>query len=250
MISPTFSTHWVNLMTPLPRGLAASLIDSLRNDVVVTDDSASDLSDRRPMPARIAIETALSAVQDLDIPTRWSGVTGEQRAGRPRPWDAGWSGGTVYEYVTTATAAAERDTLQRTIRGIGGTRGWYGFGPLWWIRGVLDQLVGGVGLRRGRRHPDEIYEGEALDFWRVDRVEPDLFRLRAEMKLPGEAWLEWSTSATPEGGTVVEQRARFVPRGIAGRLYWWPLWPVHALLFPVMLRRIVRAAERGAVTRP
>lgn len=248
-VTPGLSTHWVNLVTPLPRRLAASLIDSLRNDVVVTDDSATELADITPMPARRAIEMAISAVQDLDIPTRWSGITSEQRAGRPRPWDPDWAGGTVYEYTTTADSTADPELVQRTIRGIGGERGWYGFGPLWWIRGVLDQLVGGVGLRRGRRHPDEISVGEALDFWRVDVLEPELFRLRAEMKLPGEAWLEWST-ARQDGGTHVVQRARFVPRGIAGRLYWWPLWPIHAVLFPVMLRRVVSAAERRVVDRP
>jgi uncharacterized protein YbjT (DUF2867 family) len=250
LVTPRLSTHWVNLVTPLPRRLAAALIDSLRNDVVVTDPRpAQQLSDHRPLSARDAIVAALSAVQDLDIPTRWSGFTSEQHAGRPQPWDADWSGGTVYQYVTTATTTASAAQVQRTVRGIGGDRGWYGFGPLWAIRGAIDQLVGGVGLRRGRRHPDEIFVGEALDFWRADRIEPDLFRLRAEMKLPGDGWLEWSTTGT-DGGTSVDQRARFVPRGIGGRLYWWPLWPVHALLFPLMLRRIVRAAELRKVDEP
>jgi hypothetical protein len=124
---------------------------------------------------------------------------------------------------------------------VGGARGWYGFGPLWALRGALDKVVGGVGLRRGRRHPDDIMVGEALDFWRVDAVEDDLFRLHAEMKVPGDAWLEWHMVPGSDG-TEVTQRARFVPRGISGRLYWWVLVPFHAMIFPAMLRRMMRAA--------
>ncbi len=246
LVQPGLSTHWVNLVSPLPRQLAASLIDSLRNDVVVTDDSASRLSDVEPASARIAIEYALSAVQDLDIPTRWSGISAEQRAGRPRPWDPEWSGGTVYEYVTETDTDVTPEQFLRTVRGIGGDRGWYGFGWLWWLRGVADKVLGGVGLRRGRRHPDDITVGEALDFWRVDAIEPDLFRLRAEMRVPGEAWLEWRATVDVDGTTHVVQKARYVPRGLAGRLYWWPLWPFHAVIFPTMLRRIARDAERRA----
>ena len=259
LVTPRLSTHWVNLVSPLPRTLAASLIDSLRNDVVVTDDSARRLSDQQPVTARTAIETALSAIQDLEIPTRWSGLTTEQRAGRPRPWDPEWSGGTVYEYIASTDVDASPSDVMHTVHGIGGDRGWYGFAFLWAVRGVLDKIVGGVGLRRGRRHPEEIAVGEALDFWRVDAIEPELFRLRAEMRVPGEAWLEWRTCRAgddveraaddgTDGRTRIEQRARYVPKGLVGRLYWWPLWPVHAVLFPVMLRRIGRAAEERART--
>ena len=243
-VTPRLSTHWVNLVSPLPRQLAKSLIDSLRNDVVVTDDSAFGVSRHIPLTARSAIEAAISSIQDLEIPTRWSGVTAEERAGRPRPWDPEWSGGTVYEYVTDTEVQATPANALRTVQGIGGERGWYGFAFLWAVRGALDKVVGGVGLRRGRRHPEEITVGEALDFWRVDAMEPNLFRLRAEMKVPGEAWLEWTTHERPNGCTCIEQRARYVPRGLFGRLYWWPLYPVHAVLFPVMLRRIGREAER------
>ena len=129
--------------------------------------------------------------------------------------------------------------------GIGGTRGWYGSKALWAIRGAIDKLFGGVGLRRGRRHPDDIQVGEALDFWRVDAIEPDLFRLRAEMKVPGDAWLEWETNTLDDGRTEVVQRARFVPCGLWGRAYWIVLVPFHRAIFPRMLRRIVAAAERS-----
>jgi hypothetical protein len=247
VLTPGFSAHWVNLVTPLPRRLAASLIDSLVHDVVVTDDSATSLSDHEPMSARLAIEMALSQIDDLEIPTHWSGRTLSERSAQPQPWDPAWSGGTVYEDRRTVTTTASPEIVQRTVRGIGGERGWYGFGPLWAIRGFVDKLFGGVGLRRGRRHPDDIDEGEALDFWRVDTVEPDMFRLSAEMKLPGEAWLEWTTDVV-DGSTEVTQRARYVPKGLFGRAYWAVLIPFHVAIFPIMLRRIVRAAEAADAT--
>ena len=240
-VSPTFSTHWVNLVTPLPRGLAASLIDSLRNDVVVTDDSARELSDHTTKTTRAAIESSIARVQNLDIPTRWSGIGGRDHAATPKPWDPDWSGGVVYSDDRTIEVDAEPAAVQRVVRGIGGERGWYGFKPLWAIRGLMDKIVGGVGLRRGRRHPDDIVVGEALDFWRVEAIDDDLFRLRAEMKLPGEAWLEWTTHGIGDGRTRLTQRAQFVPRGIFGRAYWWVLWPFHVFVFPIMLRRLAAA---------
>jgi hypothetical protein len=244
VVTPRLSSHWVDLVTPLPRHLSRALIDSLRNDVVVRDASARDLSAHAPLDARAAIELAISAVDDLDIPTRWSGVSVRERAGLPRPWDADWSGGTVLEDRREVRTIVAPEVVQRAVRGIGGERGWYGFGWMWALRGLADEVAGGAGMRRGRRHPDEIHEGEALDFWRVDAVEDDLFRLHAEMKLPGDAWLEWRTSIDDDGRTCVVQRARFVPRGLWGRTYWYGLVPFHQLLFPTMLRRIVAVAER------
>ncbi|NND74191.1 MAG: SDR family oxidoreductase [Ilumatobacter sp.] len=243
VVTPRLSTHWVNAVTPLPRNLSRSLIESLRHDVVVTDDSALTVSAHAPLDARTAIEASIVALEDLDIPTRWSGVTPEVRAAQPRPWDPQWSGGTVYADVRDATTTADAETVQGVVRGIGGERGWYGFGPLWTVRGAIDKALGGVGMRRGRRHPDEISVGEALDFWRVDEIGPDLFRLRAEMKLPGRAWLEWETSTGDDGASRVVQRARYAPSGLWGRLYWVLLIPFHSVIFPIMLRRIVGTAE-------
>ena len=241
-LTPRLSAHWVNLVTPLPKALADSLIGSLKNDVVVTNRSAEALSDHEPMGVVVAIEAALSAVEDLDIPTRWSGYSSRHLAARPAPWDPDWASGTVYEDCRTLTVEASAAEVQRVVRGVGGERGWYGFGSLWAIRGAVDKVFGGVGLRRGRRHPDDIAVGEALDFWRVDALEDDLFRLHAELKVPGDAWLEWRTAPAPDGSrTVVTQRARFVPRGILGRAYWWVLVPFHVMIFPAMLRRMMRA---------
>lgn len=242
-LTPRLSAHWVKLVTPLPKQLADSLIGSLKNDVVVTDDSATRLSPHAPMAVSTAIEAALSAVEDLDIPTRWSGYSARQLAARPAPWDPEWAGGTVYQDCRVVTVDASASDVQRVVRGVGGDRGWYGFGWLWAIRGSLDKMVGGVGLRRGRRHPDDIAVGEALDFWRVDAMDDDMFRLRAEMRMPGDAWLEWRTAPSDDhpGRTLVTQRARFVPRGILGRAYWWVLVPFHQAIFPMMLRRMMRS---------
>ena len=250
VLSLGLSAHWVNLVTPLPRQLAATLIDSLEHDVVVTDSDAEVLAAPEPLPIRRAIEMALSAIQDLDIPTRWSGVTERERSARPRPWDPEWAGGTVYVDHRELTIESTASEFHRTVRGIGGDRGWYGFGPLWRVRGLLDKVVGGAGLRRGRRHPDKVSVGEAIDFWRVDALDEETFRLRAEMLLPGEAWLEWTTESDSDGATRVVQRASYVPHGLFGRLYWWVLMPFHAVIFPIMLRRIAGAAAKAADPAP
>ncbi len=248
LMSTRLSSHWVNLVTPLPHSLSRQLIDSLTNDVVVTDGSARTLSTHRPLAARAAIERSLAAIEDLDIPTRWSGTTALSKSAQPQPWDPEWAGGTVLEDCREVLTTASGDAVQRTVRGIGGTRGWYGFGPLWAVRGLADQLIGGVGLRRGRRHPDDVAVGEALDFWRVTDVEDDMFRLRAEMRVPGSAWLEWTTEPADDDTTLVRQRARFVPRGVWGRLYWMALLPFHAVIFPTMAKRIVAAAEAASAS--
>jgi hypothetical protein len=133
----------------------------------------------------------------------------------------------------------------KVVEGIGGERGWYSFPLAWAVRGFLDRLVGGVGLRRGRRHPDHLHVGEALDFWRVEALERGhLLRLRAEMRLPGLAWLEFRVE--PDGdGSRIFQRAVYRPRGIAGKLYWWSVWPFHGIVFEGMLRNMSRTAELG-----
>ena len=129
------------------------------------------------------------------------------------------------------------------MAGIGGDRGWYVTPFLWSVRGWIDKLVGGVGMRRGRRHPDDLWVGDAVDFWRVEAVEPDrLVRLRAEMRLPGEAWLEWRIEPGPDGGSDLCQRAIFSPRGLCGRLYWYSLLPFHALIFGRLARRLTEVA--------
>ncbi len=249
VLTPRLSALWIQFVTPLPIGLARALVDSLINDVVVEDRDVRTLFPHEALGFRESVTRAISRVQDLDIPTRWSGAGASEASASPSPTDPVWAGGTVLEDRREVLAPVGVTAAQvfAAASGIGGDRGWYVGDWLWGIRGFLDKLVGGVGTRRGRRHPDQLRVGEALDFWRVEAIEPDrLLRLRAEMKLPGYAWLEWVVE--PEGDRVrLRQRARFVPQGLIGRAYWYALVPFHAFLFPRLARAVV---ERAAAVRP
>jgi uncharacterized protein YbjT (DUF2867 family) len=253
VLTPSLSSLWIGLVTPLPTGLARPLVESLVNEVVVRDDAAARLLPGEPTPIREALRLALEKVQDLEVATTWAGAggtptTAAKRHGpeAPRPEDPDWAGGTVLADERRVHVDAPPSMVFRAISAIGGTTGYHGLGWMWGIRGLLDKLMGGVGLRRGRRHPFELAIGEPVDFWRVEALEPDrLLRLRAEMKTPGAAWLEFRIG--PEGsGSRLEQRARFHPLGLWGRLYWYAMTPFHGLIFPRMARGLAREAERLA----
>jgi hypothetical protein len=163
------------------------------------------------------------------------------------PTDPHWAGGSLYVDERTRSTTASRAAVWRIVEGIGGESGWYSFPLAWQVRGLLDRVVGGVGLRRGRRDAHRLYVGDALDFWRVEeREEGRLLRLRAEMRLPGLAWLEFHVEQDPDdpGRTVLRQRATFAPRGLAGHLYWWTVAVFHGVVFGGMVRGMARAAER------
>ncbi|WP_436793043.1 SDR family oxidoreductase [Actinospongicola halichondriae] len=247
VLSPSLSSHWVGFVTPLPQDLAAPLVESLVNEVIVQDETL-DLFEGSPRVSfRASVELALRRVEDLAVNTRWSdaalpGAT----AADPLPSDPDWSGGTILTDEQTAAADDVSPAQVFTaLAGIGGARGWFVADILWTIRGVADQLVGGPGMRRGRRDPDRLRVGDALDSWRVEATDPpSLLRLRAEMRLPGEAWLEWRIE--PHGsGAALTQRAVFAPRGLFGRVYWYVMAPFHRLIFARLAREIV---ERGRAT--
>jgi uncharacterized protein YbjT (DUF2867 family) len=243
-LTPRLSSHWVGLVTPLPLGLARPLIDSLVNEVIVRDPSLQEVMPHPPLPLREALELAVRRVEELTVPSRWSDATLPGRTpADPMPTDPDWAGGTLLSDEQTAHSSASPEALFRTVTGIGGERGWYVAEPLWSIRGSIDVVLGGVGMRRGRRHPDDLAVGDALDFWRVEAVDaPVLLRLRAEMLTPGDAWLEWRIE--PAGtGSVLHQRALFHPKGLPGRLYWYGLIPFHALIFKRLCARLAAAAE-------
>lgn len=249
LLTPRLSSLWLNLVTPLPYGLARPLVDSLINDVVVSPErDIRRFVAHQPLPLDDAIRRALAKVQDLAIKTSWmDSARGGSVAATPMPQDPDWSGGTMYQdrQQVTSTAAAER--LFAVVSGIGGQRGWYAANRLWSLRGWLDELIGGVGMRRGRRHPDQLRVGDALDFFRVEAYDPPrLLRLRAEMKVPGEAWLEWRIRTADDGSTRLSQLARFHPRGLAGRAYWWVLLPIHQVIWQRLARRLVATAESAA----
>lgn len=241
LLTPGLSSHWVGLVTPVPVPLARELVESLVNEVVADPTRRPPFGPTAPLGVREAITRALAATEGGRIPTRFDDA--DLVAFRPSPTDPAWSGGTVRRDVQVATTNASPAAVFASITSIGGERGWYGGEWLWRIRGLIDQLVGGPGLRRGR--PPVVGIGDPLDFWRVDEYVPDTtLGLFAEMRLPGTARLVWTI--TPGATTTVTQTALFRPRGLWGRLYWWSVAPFHRFVFPGMLRGIVDDASRSA----
>ena len=253
VLSPRLSSHWVNLVTPVPGRIARPLVESLTTEVVAQEhDIASYVPD--PPEGLIgfdeSVRLALVKIRAADVETRWADATWPGAPSDPFPTDPEWSGGSLYVDRREATVAAPADRVWRVVSGIGGERGWYSSPFLWRVRGLLDRLVGGVGLRRGRRDPSEIRVGESLDFWRVEEVEPGrLLRLRAEMRVPGLAWLELVVAPADGDRSTYTQRALFHPHGLLGHLYWWSVAPFHGLVFGGMIRNIVEAAERAPGSR-
>jgi uncharacterized protein YbjT (DUF2867 family) len=246
VLSPRLSSLWVGLVTPVPGPLARPLVESLRHEVVCAEH---DIAEWVPDPAagligfERAVELALRQVREATVATRWSSATVAGAPSDPLPTDPDWAGGSLYTDARERPVAAPPGAVWRVIEGIGGDHGWYSFPLAWTVRGVADRLVGGVGLRRGRRNPDQLYVGEALDWWRVEEVEPGrLLRLRAEMRLPGQAWLELGVRADGDRA-VYTQRALFHPHGLLGHLYWWAIKPFHGVVFGGMTRNIARTAE-------
>lgn len=245
VLSPRLSSHWVGLVTPLPTGVAKPLVESLRIEVIVDDNSYAESVVGDLVGYREAVTRALRRSKNLDVATRWSdAATSPSQA---LPGDPEWAGGSTQIDRQTADSSAPPEDLYWAFARIGGAVGYYTMNWAWGLRGLLDTLAGGVGLRRGRRHPEEIRQGEALDFWRVVGVDPGRrLQLYAEMKLPGEAWL--SFEAIPQGsGSRLEQTAVFIPRGLFGRLYWWAMLPFHVVIFKRMAHRIAEAAEARPV---
>lgn len=223
VLTPWLSAQWVNLVTPVPKSIAVPLIESLVHEVVCHDHS---IAEHIPDPEaglthyEHAVELALTRIRNADVPTRWSDASSATAPSDPLPSDPDWAGGTVYVDDRAQRTDASPEALWDVIESIGGEHGWYSFPLAWSVRGWADRLVGGVGLRRGRRDPRRLHLGEALDWWRVEYLDrPRLLRLRAEMKLPGRAWLELGVESDEDGRTVYRQRAVFEPHGLAGHAY-------------------------------
>jgi uncharacterized protein YbjT (DUF2867 family) len=244
VLTPRLSSLWIHLVTPLSHRIARPLAEGLRNPVVCRDDEAARLMPQRLLGVREAIRVALEQVAHREVETGWSDAG-------PIPGDPDWSGGTVFvDRREVEVAATPRDVFAVLSR-IGGETGWYGHDWLWRLRGALDHLAGGPGLRRGRRDAERVAFGDAVDFWRVTGVEPARrLALRAEMRLPGEALLEFVVDAVPgrAGRSRLVQTARFLPRGLLGIAYWYAALPLHGLVFGRMLAGIRRAAEGRAAT--
>jgi len=252
LLTPRLSGHWVNIVTPVPGALAKPLVLSLINEVVCSEHDIARWVPDPPeglLPFDEAVRLALQRVREAAVETRWSSATWPGAPSDPLPTDPGWAGGTLYQDDRRREVDAAPEDLWRVVQGIGGENGWYSFPLAWSVRGVLDRLVGGVGLRRGRRDPQALYVGESLDWWRVEEIVPgEMLRLRAEMKVPGAAWLELGVEEK-DGHTVFHQRAVFCPRGLAGHAYWWSVAPFHGIVFGGMMRNITGAAERARSAR-
>lgn len=244
VLTPRLSSLWIGLVTPVNSRIARPLAEGLRNPTVCHDTRVREWLPGPVMGVEEAIDAALGKWQTGDVETRWS------TAGKI-PGDPEWAGGTVYSDRREIEIAAPPETTFRAVERIGGDHGYWGADALWSLRGWMDKFVGGPGLRRGRRHPDELMFGEAVDFWRVTGYAPGRrLRLHAEMKLPGEAELEFEVEPRGPGRSRVVQTARFRPRGLLGILYWYAVVPLHHFVFQSMIRGIRRDAERLAVEQP
>ena len=240
LLTPRLSSLWLGLVTPLYARVGRKLVDSLRNPTLVRDPAALSAFLVAPRGPREAIARALVNEDREFAQTRWSDAVS---SGGLKESYGGELRGTRFVDTRATTVPLPVAAAFRPIRRIGGATGWYYGNTLWRLRGFLDLLAGGIGLRRGRRSADELHPGEALDFWRVETIEPDrLLRLRAEMKVPGRAWLQFETTPTA-GGTEIRQTAIFDASGLFGLLYWYALYPAHRIVFAGMLRGIAKIAS-------
>jgi uncharacterized protein YbjT (DUF2867 family) len=242
VLTPYLSSLWLGLVTPLYARIGRKLVESMIHPTVIRDDAALRAFDIRPMGMAEAIRRALAYEEQGYAETRWSDALSS--SGDPRSW-GGVSFGPRLVDSRTMNVSTTPAAAFAPIQSIGGDRGWYRWNRLWRLRGLLDLLAGGAGMRRGRPHPVSLRVGETVDFWRVEAFEPDRrLRLAAEMRLPGRAWLEFEvTGHGPE--TTIRQTAIFDPVGWVGRLYWYALYPLHQLVFAGLLRGIAHEAVRA-----
>jgi uncharacterized protein YbjT (DUF2867 family) len=246
--APRLSAYWVHLVTPVSYNAVLPLIEGLSADSLVNDDLAQRLFPYvKLLDFETAVRYALKKIESGDIESSWSDAL-VTSAGDNQPYRFSIQEGMFIEKRQRVVELPPQAVF-RSFTGIGGQRGWLYMDWAWEMRGWLDKIVGGVGLRRGRRHPDDIWVGESLDFWRVEQLvvpqhpnSKGLMRLRAEMKLPGKAWLEFQAEPLPEGKTRLTTSAYFDPRGLFGFLYWYAMWPFHKFIFDGLTDKIVERA--------
>jgi uncharacterized protein YndB with AHSA1/START domain len=239
----------VHLVTPVPAAIARPLIQGLRNDVVLRDDTARRLFPQiQPLDYATALRLALANLETGHVETAWSDALASSQ-GDLAPVALATHEGIILER-RQLTVAAPASAVFAAFTRLGGTTGWLYLDWAWRLRGLLDRLLGGVGLRRGRRDPQEVRVGDAVDFWRVEAVEPNrLLRLRAEMKVPGRAWLEFRAEPIDGGKSRLSQTAFFAPRGLTGLLYWYLLYPLHAVIFSGLAKKLALLAQEVGAKR-
>ena len=240
LLTPRLSSLWLGLTTPVYARVGRKLIESLRNPTVVQNDSAKKFFPIRPMGLRDAIRRAIGNEDAKFAATRWSDAVSS--SGLAPAW-GGVRVGTRLVDSRSINVTVPATTAFNPIRQIGGQHGWYYLNWLWRLRGAIDLLIGGVGMRRGRRDPEQLSAGDTLDWWRVESYQPNThLRLVAEMKLPGRAWLEFEVTPHGKTGSTIRQTAVFDPAGLLGLSYWYGIYPLHAAIFNGMLRAIGRRA--------
>lgn len=246
VLTPQLSAYWVHWMTPISANIAHPLIEGLRNEVIVRDATAHKLfPEIVPLDYAHALDQALEQLNMGQVETSWSDALLSSK-GDVAPVTLTYRGGIITE-ARQRIVAAPADQVYRIFSGLGGDRGWLYANWLWKLRGIIDRLVGGVGFRRGRRHPDDLHVGDALDFWRVEKVVPNrLLRLHAEMRVPGLAWLEFQVDPQPDGTSRLIQTAFFVPKGLWGQVYWYGIYPLHAAVFSGLVDAIAKSAKATA----
>ena len=246
VLTPRLSSYWIHLVTPIPASLARPLVEGLRNEVIVHNQQARELFPGiQPVDYQTAVARALERVERGQVNTAWSDALFTTQRDVP-PVILSTQEGMIRE-VRRLTVRASAEAVYRVFASLGGNRGWLFMTWIWQLRGIMDRLVGGVGMRRGRRDTTMLRVGDAVDFWRVEAVEPGhLVRLRAEMKVPGRAWLQFEAVPLESGYTRLVQTAFFAPRGLPGLLYWYVLYAIHGVIFAGLCKRIAEEAERGA----
>lgn len=248
LLTPRLASHWVNLVTPLPHTLASALVQSLQHDCVV---GSRDIDALIAPPAQglcdypRAVQLALEKINADAVQTSWATAHPISAPAEPLPSDPQWAGRKAYTDIRKISSTATPAELFSVLQRLGGESSYFAFPALWKLRGLMDKLAGGVGSRRGRRSHSTLALGDVLDWWRVEALEKDsLLRLRAEMRAPGQAWLDYRIEQLDDGQTELVQRAVFFPRGLWGRCYWWAVFAFHGAIFPATIKNIVRAAEQ------
>jgi len=251
VLTPTLSALWIHLISPVPASIAQPLTEGLTSDAVCTENRIQEIIPQKLLTCRDAIRLALERVKQEQVDTCWMDAGDLLEPEWAHCGDAEWAGGTIMNCGYRARIKATVDDVWQPVSRIGGKTGWY-FGTfLWRLRGILDRLVGGVGLRRGRRHSTEIGVGDALDFWRVLEVDPpQRLLLVAEMKTPGEALLEFQITPVAKGQVELQMLSRFMPKGLFGILYWYVLYPFHQWIFYGMLKSIARSINKPMASDP
>ncbi|WP_190264959.1 SDR family oxidoreductase [Glutamicibacter nicotianae] len=248
LLTPRLASHWVNLVTPLPHTLASALVQSLQHDCVMGSREIDALI-APPVEGLCdyprAVQLALEKMDADAVQTSWATAQPIAAPAEPLPSDPDWAGRKAYTDIRRISTSATEAQLFSVLQRLGGDSHYFAFPALWKLRGLMDKLAGGVGSRRGRRSHSTLALGDVLDWWRVEALEENsLLRLRAEMRAPGRAWLDYRIGKDSEGRTELIQRAVFFPRGLAGRCYWWAVFPFHGAIFPATIKNIVRAAEK------